>query len=74
MLYYINLLTEFLCRNTPQLHSAIEITNFGCMYLLENDYKSASEKFKTGLNLLEKLMKREPQGIRYNLLTKQVSI
>lgn len=73
MLYYINHFTELLCKSTPQLHSAIEITNFGCMYLLENDYKSATEKFKTGLNLLENLMEREPQGIRYNLLTKQVS-
>lgn len=66
--------SELLCKSTPQLHSAIEITNFGYMYLLENDYKSAIENFMTGLNILEELMEREPPGIRYNLLTKQVSL
>lgn len=74
MLYYVNLLTELLCKSTPELHRAIEITNSGCMYLLESDYKSSIEMFETGLDMLEKLMETEPEGIRYNLLTIQVSL
>lgn len=43
------------------------------MYLVEGDYEAAVEKYKIGLNLLEKLLEKEPPGIRRNLLIKQVS-
>lgn len=61
-----------LCQNTPQLASAVDIALSGQMYLVEGHYKAAVEKYKIGLNLLEKLLEREPPGVRYNLLIKQV--
>lgn len=44
------------------------------MYLVEGQYEAAIEKYKISLNLLKKLLEKEPQGIRRNLLTKQVSL
>lgn len=61
-----------LCQNTPQLASAVEIALSGQMYLVEGQYEAAVEKFKIGLNLLEKLLEKEPPGVRYKLLIKQV--
>jgi len=61
-----------LCQNTPQLASAIEIALSGQMYLVEGQYEAALENYTIGLNLLEKLLKTEPPGIRYQLLKKQV--
>lgn len=43
------------------------------MYLVEGQYEAALEKYIIGLDLLEKLLEKEPQGIRYNLLVKQVN-
>lgn len=63
-----------LCQNTPQLASAVEIALSGQMYLVEGQYEAAVEKYKISLNLLEKLLEKEPPGIRYNLLVKQVSL
>lgn len=65
--------TASLCQNTPQLASAVEIAQSGQMYLVEGHYEAAVEKYKIGLNLLEKLLEKEPLGIRRNLLIKQVS-
>lgn len=62
-----------LCQNTPQLASAVEIARSGQMYLVEGQYEAAVEKYKIGLNLLEKLLEKEPRGIRYDLLIKHVS-
>ncbi|XP_025417637.1 serine/threonine-protein kinase ULK3-like isoform X3 [Sipha flava] len=62
-----------LCQNTPQLASAVEIALSGQMYLVEGQYEAAVEKYKVGLNLLEKLLEKEPVGVRYNLLIKQVT-
>lgn len=42
------------------------------MYLVEGQYEAAVEKYKIGLNLLNKVLENEPPGIRYNLLIKQV--
>lgn len=63
-----------LCQNTPQLACAVEIALSGQMYLVEGQYEAAVEKYKIGLNLLEKLLEKEPPGIRYNLLVKQVGL
>ncbi|XP_025209160.1 serine/threonine-protein kinase ULK3-like isoform X1 [Melanaphis sacchari] len=62
-----------LCQNTPQLANAVEIALSGQMYLVEGQYEAAFEKYKISLNLLEKLLEKEPPGIRYNLLIKQVT-
>jgi hypothetical protein len=62
-----------LCQNTPQLANAVEIALSGQMYLVEGQYEAALEKYTIGLNLLEKLLEKEPPGIRYNLLIKQVN-
>ncbi|VVC40731.1 Hypothetical protein CINCED_3A016489 [Cinara cedri] len=62
-----------LCQNTPQLASAVEIALSGQMYLVEGQYEAALEKFIIGLDLLDKLLEKEPPGIRYNLLIKQVN-
>lgn len=69
---YCLLFTASLCQNTPQLANAVEIALSGQMYLVEGQYEAAVEKYKIGLNLLEKLLEKEPPGIRYNLLIKQV--
>lgn len=61
-----------MCQNTPQLASAVEIALSGQMYLVEGQYEAAVEKYKVSLNLLEKLLEKEPSGVRYNLLIKQV--
>lgn len=75
--FYIYLLFIYsvasLCQNTPQLASAVEIALSGQMYLVEGDYEAAVEKYKIGLNLIEKLLEKEPPGVRYNLLVKHVS-
>lgn len=72
--YYKPLLyfTASLCQNTPQLVSAVEIALSGQMYLVEGQYEAAVEKYKIGLNLLNKILENEPPGFRYNLLIKQV--
>ncbi|XP_050536870.1 serine/threonine-protein kinase ULK3 isoform X2 [Daktulosphaira vitifoliae] len=62
-----------LCKNTPQLASAIEIALSGQMYLVEGQYEAAVENYKIGLKLCEKLLEKEPLGIRYDLLVKQIS-
>jgi len=69
---YCLLFTASLCQNTPQLANAVEIALSGQMYLVEGQYEAAVEKYKVSLNLLEKLLEKEPPGIRYNLLIKQV--
>lgn len=61
-----------LCQNTPQLASAVEIALSAQMYLVEGQYEAALENYTIGLNLLEKLLKTEPPGVRYELLKKQV--
>jgi len=61
-----------LCQNTPQLASAVEIALSGQMYLVEGQYDAALENYKISLNLLEKLLKTEPPGVRHQLLKKQV--
>lgn len=66
--------TALLCQNTPQLASAVEIALSGQMYLFEGQYEAAVEKYEIGLNILEKLLPKEPPGMRYNLLIKQVEL
>lgn len=72
--YFYKFYSVSLCQNTPQLASAVEIALSGQMYLVEGQYEAAVEKYKVGLNLLEKLLEKEPSGVRYNLLIKQVSL
>lgn len=73
-MFFFSFFTVVLCQNTPQLASAVEIAISGQMYLIEGQYEAADEKFKIALNLLEKLLEKEPPGIRYNLLIKQVNL
>ncbi|XP_050428349.1 serine/threonine-protein kinase ULK3-like isoform X2 [Adelges cooleyi] len=61
-----------LCKNTPQLASAVEIALSGQMYLVEGHYEAAIEKYNIGLNLCNKLLEKEPAGVRYDLLVKQI--
>ena len=59
-------------KNTPSLHTALEIGQSAEHYDLEGQHDVASDKFQTALGLLIPLLSKEPKSERKTLLTHEV--
>lgn len=61
-----------LFQSTPKVYDALEIGLTGQMYMAEGDYLTAYNKFEASLNVLIPHIKKEPAGLRKDLLVRQV--
>ena len=59
-------------KNTPSLHSALEIGQSAEHYDLEGQHDVAFDKYQTALGLLIPLLSKEPKSERKTLLTHEV--
>lgn len=59
-------------KNTPSLHTALEIAQSAELYDLEGQHTVAFEKYQTALGLLIPLLTKEPKSERKTLLTSEV--
>ena len=61
-----------LSRNTPSLHSALEIAQSAELYDQEGQIDVAFDKYQTSLGLLLPLLSQEPKGDRKTLLSQEI--
>jgi len=61
-----------LSKNTPPLHSALEIAQSAELYEQEGQFEVAFEKYQTSLGLLLPLLTNEPKGDRKSLLSQEI--
>ena len=61
-----------LCRNTPNLKTAVEIAQSAELYDLEGQLEIAFDKYQSALGLLIPLLQNEPKGDRKTLLSQEI--
>ena len=59
-------------KNTPPLHTALEIAQSAELYDFEGQHEVAFEKYQTALGLLIPLLSKEPKSDRKSVLTQEI--